>query len=98
MERAMIQFKNDTSGFYKLGNQPNCLIYGITIDELNVTKENYQEYQYPLNEWYWFDSCELARTFWELPEAEIITTFNPDYSQLDPLILRPSLRPKYGEE
>lgn len=92
----MIGPKNDTSGFYKLGNEANSLVISMEINNGTITKQNHNEYQYPLGDWYWFDNCETARSFWGLPEAEIYPETALDFSLIDPLILLPSLRPKYN--
>lgn len=60
----------DTSGFYKLDN---TIIFGPNF----VLNKNYElrrvtkdQYQYPIDGWYWFDTMEQAYTFFgvELPE------------------------------
>ena len=62
----------DTSGFYKLdGDQllygPN-FVYGPTF---TLLREDKDQYTYPVDGWYWFDSEQLAREYWNLPEPTI---------------------------
>ena len=62
----------DTSGFYKLdGDQ---LLYGpnfVINANYELKRENKDQYTYPVDGWYWFDSEQLAREFWNLPEPTI---------------------------
>lgn len=58
-----------TSGFYKKDQDqllfaPN-FVYGGFFE---LFKENKDSYQYPVSDWYWFDSEEEARTFFNLPK------------------------------
>lgn len=87
--------KNDTSGFYKL-NPDNTLLLQREVLELNLTKENHEQYQYPVQNWYWFDGEADARGYFNLPDAEIIPNGFDAYSEIDPLILQPQNRPIYG--
>jgi len=58
----------DTSGFYT--NNDNILVFAPnavrapTFDLFRVDKDTYT---YPINNWYWFDSKEEARVFFNLP-------------------------------
>jgi hypothetical protein len=58
----------DTSGFYKLDGD---LLYGPNF-VLNANYElerlTHDQYEYPIDGWYWFDSEEEARVFFGLPE------------------------------
>jgi|688.fasta_scaffold01323_15 hypothetical protein len=53
----------DTSGFYK--NDNGDLLYGTKIygpyGNFYLTKEEKDNYTYPVDGWYWFDSIEDAR-------------------------------------
>jgi hypothetical protein len=59
-----------TEGFYKLDGDllygPNFVLGAYGAYELR--KESHAEYTYPVDNWYWFDSEELAREFFGLPE------------------------------
>ena len=61
----------DTSGFYK--NDNNILLYGpngVMSSEYDLLKENHLNYEYPVDGWYWFDSEENARQFFNIPKEE----------------------------
>jgi hypothetical protein len=62
----------DTSGFYKLDGD---LLYGPNF-VLNINYELRREtkdaHTYPTDGWYWFDSEEEARTFFDLPIVETV--------------------------
>ena len=50
--------------FYKLDNEeileaPN----GVYTPTNTMTKDNYQEFSYPVEGWYWFDTIEEAYSF-----------------------------------
>jgi hypothetical protein len=99
MERVMIPFslpKNNTSGFYKL-NTNNTLTLKREVEELGLNTENHQQHQYPVNDWYWFDGEHHARSFFDLPQAEIIPEIINPYLEIDPLILKPHLVPTYNK-
>lgn len=91
----MIPYINDTSGFYKL-NPDNTLLFGRIVEEWNLNKENHNQHEYPVGGWYWFDHESVARSFFNLPEAEIIPTFPTAFQEIDPLVLQPQYRPKYN--
>ncbi len=60
----------DTSGFYKLDGD---LLYGpnfVLNANYELRKETHTEYTYPVDGWYWFDSEEQARIFFDLPPKE----------------------------
>ena len=58
---------DDTSGFYKLDGD---LLFGPNF-VLNVNYELFRaekdRHTYPIDGWYWFDSEDEARSFFELP-------------------------------
>jgi hypothetical protein len=56
-----------TQGFYKLVNDelsfgPN----GVTGPNVDLVKELKDAYEYPVDGWYWFDSEQAAKEFWNL--------------------------------
>lgn len=56
----------DTSGFYKLDSE---LLYGpnfVLNAEYELRKLTHTEHTYPVDGWYWFDSEEQARLFFNL--------------------------------
>ncbi len=58
----------DTSGFYKLENTQ--LLYGPSfIESFNyqLNRQYKNDYSYPIDGWYWFDSETEAKTFFNLP-------------------------------
>lgn len=55
-------------GFYFL-DENNNLIYGpneICDAGFHLVKEDHESYNYPICGWYWFDSEEEARLFFEI--------------------------------
>lgn len=65
----MIEETIPAPGFYKKENEellhgPNFVIFPDGI-ELNIDQKD--TYSYPVNDWYYFDSEELARIFFNLP-------------------------------
>lgn len=59
---------NDTSGFYK--NDEGFVLHGHDI----VCNSNYilnrdlkDDYNYPIDGWYWFDTIEDAYSFFNIP-------------------------------
>jgi len=62
----------DTSGFYKL--EENNLLFGpnfVLNENYSLRRESYDTNTYPIDGWYWFDSEDEARIFFELPPREI---------------------------
>lgn len=63
----------DTSGFYKLEESqlllyaPNTVMFPISIDHLSLERNEHENYTYPVHGWYWFDTEEEARIFFDLP-------------------------------
>lgn len=54
-------------GFYKLDGD---LLYGpnfVLNANYELRKETKDEHAYPIDGWYWFDTEEEARTYFELP-------------------------------
>lgn len=59
----------DTSGFYR--NDQGFLSYGknyVMSGYYNLLREQKDEYTYPVNGWYWFDSEDQAREYFNLPK------------------------------
>ena len=57
----------DTSGFYKLDGE---LLYGpnyVLNKDYELRRETHESNTYPVGGWYWFDSEEAARQFFNLP-------------------------------
>ena len=60
----------DTSGFYKLDGS---LLYGpnyVLNANYELRRETRNDHSYPVDGWYWFDTEEEARLFFDLPEVE----------------------------
>ena len=58
----------NTSGFYKLDE---ILLFGpnfVLNKDYELYKDHYADYEYPIDGWYWFDSEEEAREFFQLPK------------------------------
>lgn len=65
----------NTSGFYKLDNE---LLYGANFvlnANYELRKETHTENTYPVDNWYWFDSEEEARLFFNLPKQGLDNLF-----------------------
>lgn len=62
---------NDTSGFYKLDG---VLLYGpnfVLNANYELRKETKDQYTYPTDGWYWFDTEEEAYSFFGIePQTE----------------------------
>ena len=57
----------DTSGFYKLDGS---LLYGpnyVLNANYELRRETRNDHSYPVDGWYWFDTEEEARLFFDLP-------------------------------
>jgi len=58
----------DTSGFYLC--QDGALAFGpnfVETKDFQIYRDQKDSYTYPVNGWYWFDSEEDARIFFNLP-------------------------------
>ena len=56
----------ETSGFYKLDGE---LLYGpnfVLNANYELRRETYDQHEYPVDGWYWFDSEESAKTFFNI--------------------------------
>jgi hypothetical protein len=57
----------NTSGFYKL---EGILLYGpnyVLDANYKLFRETHDDHSYPIDGWYWFDTEEEARLFFDLP-------------------------------
>jgi hypothetical protein len=56
----------NTSGFY---NADALLRAGKFVlgPNFSLLSEQHNDYTYPMNGWYWFDSAEEAATFFDIP-------------------------------
>ena len=57
----------NTSGFYKLDGS---LLYGpnyVLNANYELRRETRDDHSYPVDGWYWFDTEEEARLFFDLP-------------------------------
>ena len=64
--------ENDTKGFYK--NDEGQLLYGpnfVISSWYDLRKETKDQHTYPIDGWYWFDSEEDAREFFNMPKPDI---------------------------
>lgn len=61
---------NDTAGFYKY--ESNNLTWGkwVLNKDYQLYANNHQEYNLPIDEWYWFDTIQEARLFFGIPEPK----------------------------
>ena len=52
-----------TAGFYKY--ESPILLYGVSVFDANyhLESENKNDYSYPIDGWYWFNSQEEANIF-----------------------------------
>lgn len=60
----------NTSGFYKLDGE---LLYGpnfVLNASYELRKETKDQYSYPVDGWYWFNSEEEARLAFNFPKVE----------------------------
>ncbi len=58
----------NTSGFYKLDGE---LLYGpnfVLNANYELRREYYDQQQYPVDGWHWFDDVAIARSHFNLPE------------------------------
>lgn len=64
----------NTSGFYKYDSQKIKLTYApnwVKNKDFELLKENHNSYDYPVNNWYWFDSREEALNFYGITEEDL---------------------------
>jgi hypothetical protein len=56
-----------SSGFYKY--ESNNMLFGpnfVKNNQYELTKENKEEFEYPVDGWYWFDSEDKAYEFFNI--------------------------------
>ena len=61
----------DTSGFYKFDGS---LLFGpnfVLNAAYELRRALHEQYTYPVDGWYWFDSAQQARIHFALPEPEL---------------------------
>ena len=61
----------DTSGFYKLDGE--VLLYApnfVLNANYELRKETHTEHTYPVDGWYWFETENEARQFFNIPLTE----------------------------
>lgn len=61
---------SETAGFYKLDG---VLLHGpnyVLNANYELRKETYDQHQYPVDGWYWFDTAQEAHAFFGLPEPD----------------------------
>jgi hypothetical protein len=60
--------ENDTAGFYKYESE--ILTWGkwVLNLEYHLVADKHTEYELPIDGWYWFDSIQQARQFFNIPE------------------------------
>ena len=59
------------SGFYK--NDNGNLLFGVNSvisKDYNLQRDKHEEYNYPVDGWYWFETEEEARDFLNLPVVD----------------------------
>lgn len=62
---------NETSGFYKLDG---ILLFGpnfVLNANYELYRDHYDTYTYPVDGWYWFDSEEQAKDFFNMPPENL---------------------------
>jgi hypothetical protein len=70
----------DTSGFYFC--QDGALAFGpnfVETKDFQIYRDQKDSYTYPVNGWYWFDSEEDARIFFNLPPKPLPPSFEELY-------------------
>jgi len=75
MDSRFLRRKNmNTSGFYKYDAQKINLIYApnsVYNKNFELHKEHHDEYDYPNNNWYWFNSRQEALDFYDITEEDL---------------------------
>lgn len=62
----------DTNGFYKNDNGqllhgPTTVQFPISIDHVDLNRDQKDDHSYPVDGWHWFDTEEEARIFFDIP-------------------------------
>tara|TARA_R110000868_G_scaffold294621_1_gene555133 strand:- start:74 stop:379 length:306 start_codon:yes stop_codon:yes gene_type:complete len=79
----------NTSGFYRnedgqLLHGPTTVQFPISVDHPGLNRAQQDSYTYPVEGWYWFDSENEARAFFDMPLVEeppdplLVRARNPD--------------------
>jgi hypothetical protein len=55
----------DTSGFYKLDGGLLYAPNAVLGPDYELLRDYHETYDYPVDGWYWFDSEDAARTFFD---------------------------------
>jgi hypothetical protein len=64
---------SNTDAFYSIDETSGELVHGpnfVLNMDYELRREHKDTYEYPVHGWYWFDSQEEARIFFNLPPAE----------------------------
>jgi hypothetical protein len=70
------------SGFYK--NDNGQLLYGpnfVLNKDYELKKENKDNYEYPVDGWYWFESETDARVYFNMTINDQDSLTNNDYNE-----------------
>lgn len=76
--------EEDTSGFYKLDE---ILLFGpngVVNSSYELLRDLKDQYNYPVDGWYWFDNREAAKIFFNLPLEENVGQPLPGSILFDP--------------
>ena len=74
----------NTSGFYKFDGSLLCGPNYVLNANYELRRETHSQQQYPVDGWYWFDSENEARAFFDMPLVEeppdplMVRARNPD--------------------
>ena len=60
----------ETAGFYKLDTTQLLYSLGVVGVDYTLVVEDYTAYQYPIDGWYWFDSIDEAKYFFNIIENQ----------------------------
>lgn len=75
------------SGFYQLSGDQ--LLYApnfVENKDFRLYADRHEQYNYPVEGWYWFDDEEKARTFFGLPLTEEPTSTVPTPDNPQPIV------------
>lgn len=64
----------NTSGFYKCENQ-QYLLYAensVINKDYQLYREEHETYTYPVDDWYWFNTEEEAKAFFNIKDEEVV--------------------------
>jgi hypothetical protein len=67
----MSDMAQDTSGFYKVAGAELLHAANFVLSSSYLlNRDTHDQYEYPVDGWYWFDDEESARLFFDLPLPE----------------------------